>query len=328
MCNNKGSRIHFPATNRRFRGRVCSRDIQTGGQTELKTKKSKKKIAPWLFSGPALLAYTSVVIVPIICSLGFSFYDYSGVGKRVFNGINNYVRMFRDDTFLIAIKNNLLLMAGSTAIQMVLGLVLAILLSNIRKFTNVLRVAYFVPCIISSAAICQIFSKMFSIVPEGVIPALMRLGGMEQIAFLSDSKWALAIVIILDAYKYVSMHMIIFYSALMDVDESVVEAAIVDGCGWWKLHTKIKIPMIMNIIVMELVLLINGTLKAFDISYILTKGGPGTTTELVVTYMYKTSFGMAKFGVGSAMAVFLAVESLAAVGIVRYIGNKLQQRYT
>ena len=85
--------------------------------------------------------------------------------------------------------------------------------------------------------------------------------------------------------------------------------------------------MIMNIIIMELVLLINGTLKAFDISYILTKGGPGTTTELVATYMYKTSFGMAKFGVGSAMSVFLAVESLLAVGIVRYIGKKLQQKY-
>lgn len=290
-------------------------------------KAKKKQIAPWLFSGPALVVYILVVIIPIIYSLVFSFYDYSGVGNMTFNGINNYINMFRDGTFRVAIKNNLYLMAGSTTIQMLIGLGLAILLSNIRKFTNVLRVAYFVPCIISSAAICQIFSRMFSIVPEGVIPAMMRLVGLKQIAFLSETDWALLIVIMLDAFKFVGMHMLIFYSGLMDIDASVVEAAIVDGCGWWKLHTQIKIPMIMNIIIMELVLLINGTLKAFDISYILTKGGPGTTTELVATYMYKTSFGMAKFGVGSAMSVFLAVESLLAVGIVRYIGKKLQQKY-
>ena len=251
-------------------------------------KAKKKQIAPWLFSGPALVVYILVVIIPIIYSLAFSFYDYSGVGNMTFNGINNYINMFRDGTFRVAIKNNLYLMAGSTTIQMLIGLGLAILLSNIRKFTNVLRVAYFVPCIISSAAICQIFSRMFSIVPEGVIPAMMRLVGLKQIAFLSEADWALLIVIMLDAFKFVGMHMLIFYSGLMDIDASVVEAAIVDGCGWWKLHTQIKIPMIMNIIIMELVLLINGTLKAFDISYILTKGGPGTTTELVATYMYKT----------------------------------------
>ena len=121
--------------------------------------------------------------------------------------------------------------------------------------------------------------------------------------------------------------MIIFYTALMDIDESVVDAAIIDGCGLWKMYTKVKIPMIINIIVAELVILVNGTLKAFDVSYILTGGGPGTATELVATYMYKTAFTMTKYGQASAMAVFLAVESLLAVGIVRLVGNKLQQKY-
>ena len=293
-----------------------------------KFERIKKQAAPWLFSGPALLVYIFVVIVPVLYSLTYSFYDYNGIGEMTFNGLANYRDMFSDGTFRTAVRNNLLLMGGSTVIQMVLGLGLAILLSNIRRFANALRVAYFVPCIISSAAICQIFSRMFSIVPEGVIPALMRLIGLEPVAFLSDSHWALTVVILLDAFKYVGMHMLIFYSGLMDIDTSVVEAAIVDGCGWWKLHTKIKIPMIMNIVMMELVLLVNGTLKAFDISYILTKGGPGTTTELVATYMYKTSFGMTKYGLGSAMAVFLAAESLLAVELVRFIGGKLQKKYS
>ena len=144
-------------------------------------KKKKINYKPWLFLSPALFVYIVVVIAPIIYSLGFSFYNYSGIGKMTFAGLGNYKRMFCDSTFITAIKNNLLLMVGSTAIQMILGLGLAILLSNIRKFANALRVAYFIPCIISSAAICQIFSKMFSILPEGVIPAIMKMLGMTPI---------------------------------------------------------------------------------------------------------------------------------------------------
>lgn len=293
----------------------------------MKNPKLKKKIAPWMFLAPALLVYCAVVIFPIIQSIQFSFYNYSGIGEMKFIGLSNYQKMFSNSAFRKAIGNNIWLMLGGTTIQMVVGLGLAIILSNIRKFANTLRVVYFVPCIISSAAICQIFAKLFSITPEGVIPAIMKLLGMTPIAFLSSSKWALAIVIILDSYKFVGMHMIIFYTALMDIDGAVVEAAIIDGCGWWKMHTQVKIPMIMNIIIAELVILVNGTLKAFDVSYILTGGGPGTATELVSTYMYKTAFTMTKFGLGSSMAVFLAVESLIAVGIVRFVGNKLQEKY-
>lgn len=293
----------------------------------MKNPKLRRKISPWMFLAPALLVYCIVVIIPIIQSIQFSFYDYNGIGAMKFNGITNYLKIFKNSAFRKAIVNNICLMFIGTAIQMVVGLGLAIILSNIRKFANILRVVYFVPCIISSTAICQIFAKFFSVTPEGIVPAIMRLLGMTPIAFLSDSKWALIIVIILDSYKFVGMHMIIFYSALMDIDSAVVEAAIIDGCGWFKLHTKVKIPMIMNIVVAELVILVNGTLKAFDVSYILTGGGPGTATELVSTYMYKTAFTMMKFGEGSAMAVFLAIESLIAVGIVRYVGNKLQQKY-
>lgn len=313
----------FPATNLLIRGHNIL-ERRTG---KVKNPKLKKKIAPWMFLAPALLVYCAVVIFPIIQSIQFSFFNYSGIGEMKFNGITNYVKMFKNSAFRTAIRNNIWLMLGGTTIQMVVGLGLAIILSNIKKFANALRVIYFVPCIISSAAICQIFAKIFSITPEGVIPGLMRLFGMTPIAFLSEGEWALAIVIILDSYKFVGMHMIIFYTALMDIDAAVVEAAVIDGCGWWKMHTKVKIPMIMNIIVAELVILVNGTLKAFDVSYILTGGGPGTATELVSTYMYKTAFTMTKFGEGSAMAVFLAVESLVAVAIVRFVGNRLQKRY-
>lgn len=287
--------------------------------------KIKKKLEPWLFSAPALLVYIFIVIVPIIWSVAFSLFEYNGIGAMRFTGLENYMLMFRDPVFWESVRNNLFFMVVSTVVQMIVGLALAIILSNIKRGANILRVVYFIPCIISSMAISQIFQKLLSVQPEGVFAAVLNLFGMEPVALLSEPKWALLVVTLIDAYKFVGIYMIIFYSALKDIDESVVEAASIDGCSWWQLHTKIKIPMITNIVVMVAVLLVSGTLKGFDISYILTKGGPGTSSELVATYMYKTAFGSVKYGLASAMAVFMIVESLIAVFLVKRLGAMFQK---
>lgn len=287
--------------------------------------KIKKKLEPWFFSAPALLVYIFIVIVPIIWSVAFSLFEYNGIGAMHFTGLENYMLMFRDPVFWESVRNNLFFMVVSTVVQMIVGLALAIILSNIKRGANILRVVYFIPCIISSMAISQIFQKLLSVQPEGVFAAVLNLFGMEPVALLSEPKWALLVVTLIDAYKFVGIYMIIFYSALKDIDESVVEAASIDGCSWWQLHTKIKIPMITNILVMVAVLLVSGTLKGFDISYILTKGGPGTSSELVATYMYKTAFGSVKYGLASAMAVFMIVESLIAVFLVKRLGAMFQK---
>ena len=287
--------------------------------------KPKSRIEPWIFLLPALLAYLFVVIIPLIWSGGFSLFDYNGIGAMHFTGLKNYKIMFQDPVFWESVKNSLFFMAVSTIVQMIIGLILAIILSNIKRGANILRVIHFIPCIISSMAICQIFQKLLSVLPEGVLAAVMSQLGMQPIAVLSESKYALLVVTLIDAYKFVGIYMIIFYSALKDIDESVVEAAAIDGCTWLQLHTKIKIPMISNIIVMVAVLLVSGTLRGFDVSYILTAGGPGTASELVATYMYKTAFGSVKYGQASAMAVFLIVESLLAVFLVRRLGDRVQR---
>ena len=287
--------------------------------------RTKNKALPWLCLGPALLIYLFVVIIPIIWSVGFSLFDYNGIEAMTFSGIKNYTLMFQDKIFWQSVRNSLFFMTVSTAFQMMVGLGLAILLSNIKKGANFLRVIYFIPCIISTMAISQIFQKLLSVQPEGVLAAVMKLFEMEPVAILSEPDWALLAVTLIDAYKFVGIYMIIFFAALMDIDQSVVEAAALDGCSWWQLHTKIKIPMISNIVVMVAVLLVSGTLKGFDISYILTKGGPGTSSELVATYMYKTAFGSMKYGMASAMAVFLVAECLLAVFLVQKLGKKIQK---
>ena len=134
---------------------------------------------------------------------------------------------------------------------------------------------------------------------------------------LSDPHLALVIVTLVDAYKFCAIYMVIYYSALLAVDAEVLDAAAIDGANWWQQYVYVKFPLIKGVILVTVVMLISGTLKGFDVSYILTGGGPGAASELVSTYLYKTIFTSSNFGYGSAIAVFLAIECLVIVAIIR-----------
>ena len=287
--------------------------------------KPRTRIEPWLYLLPALMVYMFVVMVPVVWSLVYSLFDWKGIGAMKFAGLANYVRMFNDTKMITAIKNNLIYMALGTMVQVFMGLLMATLLSSITKGSNILRVLYFIPCIISSMAICKIFDKLLSVQPQGLIAAIVSALGGKPKALLSSPQHALYMVTLVDAYKFCGLYMVIFYSAFVALDHEIIEAAYIDGCTWWQQYIHIRLPMIKPIFFTVLVILVNGTLKSFDISYILTHGGPGNVSELVATYMYKISFNSVDFGYGSAISMFLLVESLIAVGIVRFIGNRSEK---
>ena len=287
--------------------------------------KPSYKLEPWMYLLPALLIYTFAVLVPVVWSLVYSFFDWNGIGAMEFAGLGNYQRLFRDVKMLTAIKNNFYFMSLGTVVQIIMGLLMATLLYNIRRGSNILRVLYFIPCIISSMAVCKIFEKLLSVQPQGLVAAIVEMMGGKPIAVLSSPKYALTAVTLIDAYKYMGLYMVIFYSAFMAIDHEVIEAAYIDGCTWWKQYIHVMLPMIKPVFFTVIVILVNGTLKGYDISAILTKGGPGSASELVSTYMYKISFGSTQFGYGSTIGLFLLVESLIAVGIVRFFGNRSEK---
>ena len=288
--------------------------------------KPRTKIEPWMFLLPALLVYTVMVIIPVVWSLGYSFFNWKGISEMKFTGFDNYVRMFTDRKMITSIQNNLVYMVIGTCVQVFMGLFMATLLSSIDRGSNILRVLYFIPCIISSMAICKIFNMLFSVQPEGLIAALVKLFGGKPKALLSDYNYALLMVTLVDAYKFCGLYMVIFYSAFMNIDHEVIEAAYIDGCTWWQQYWRIRLPMIKPIFFTVIVILVNGTLKSFDISFILTQGGPGVASELVATYMYKIAFNSSNFGYGSAISMFLLIESLIAVSIVRMCGRISERR--
>lgn len=281
----------------------------------------RSPIVPWLYVAPALVFFVLLAILPIIWTFVVSTMNWNGLSDMVFIGIGNYVSMFQDSVFRQAVLNNLFFSALGTTVQIVMGLAFAMLLLSIKSFRNFVKVAYFIPCIVSSVAISQIFVKLLSISPVGVINGLLGAVGLEalQQPFLSNPNLSLLIVTLVDAYKFAAIYMVIYYSAFVTIDHEILDAATIDGCNWWQQYVYVKFPLIKGVVLVTAVMLVSGTLKGFDVSYIMTGGGPGASSELVATYMYKTIFNASGFGYGSALGVFLTVECLVIVAIIRKV---------
>lgn len=286
--------------------------------------KKKYNIEPWLFVSPAFIVYALIVIIPIVWSTYYSLFDWTGIGRMKFVGLKNFQKQFTDTTFHSVILNNFAYTFINTIMQIVIGILLAILIMNIAKGKDLIKTLYFTPCIVSSIAICQVFEKLFSKEPLGVVNALLSGLGAEswQRAFTADPKLSLLVVSFVEFYKWSALYMIIYYSAFISISEDIIEASVIDGARGWQQYAYIRMPLIKNIVFITLVMIVNGTLKGFDVPYILTNGGPGYSSELVATYMYKQLFTQMNYGYGSSLAMFLVVECLIAVGIIGLLSPK------
>ncbi|OMF30756.1 sugar ABC transporter permease [Paenibacillus sp. FSL H8-0548] len=275
-----------------------------------------------VFLLPALLVYIFTVMLPIGWSSVYSFFHWDGISPMRFAGLDNYVKMFtQDDVFWQVFKNNIVFMVVNVLLQVSVGLFIAILLTQIKKGREIFQTLYFAPVVLSTVALVQIFQNVFSVNPVGMLNyalSWINLSFLDS-EWLSDPDRSLMITAVAEGYKFAAVYMVIFYSALISISEEVVEAAKMDGAFGWKLYRYIKLPMIKGIIFTCIVLVLNGSLKSFDIPYLLTYGGPGTSSELVATYMYKQAFSSMYYGYGSAIAVFIAIECCLLVVLVMKI---------
>jgi len=284
----------------------------------------KDKKAFLVFLLPGLLFYLLSVFYPIADSIRLSLMKWNGIGGPEFIGLRNYTKLFSDKIFYTAFFNNLIYLVIVVCMQLTIGFLFAVLLTYMKKGVTLIKTLYYVPCIITTIAVTQLFRSMYSTQPKGLINQMLEAVGMGNLAtsWLSNVKTALACVSIPEGWRYTGMYMVIFYAALVSLDSEVYEAAKVDGATEWQTLIKIKLPMIKPILLLTLTMVTTGALRGFDIPYILTNGGPGNVTELLSTYMYKKAFGANQFGYGSAVAVFIIVESMLVVFILQKLFNE------
>lgn len=270
-----------------------------------------------VFVLPTLILFCGIVLIPIFVSSYYSLLDWNGVGRGTFIGLDNYVEMFKDTRVLNSIKNSLLFAGASVFIQLPISLVLALILASNVKGEGFYRTVYFIPVLISTVVIAQLWSKIYN-ADYGLLNVLLQNIGLSNLAqdWLGQKDTALAASFIPTLWQYVGYHMLLMYAGAKSVSQDVLEAARMDGASRIRTAWSIMIPLMKPILKVSLVFSVIGAFKVFDLIYVLTGGGPFYTTEVPSTLMYATIFDTFRYGYGSAISVFIIVECLVCTILI------------
>jgi raffinose/stachyose/melibiose transport system permease protein len=276
-----------------------------------KVLSDKKAIC--IFILPAFVFFVAIVLLPIFTSAYYSLLDWDGIGTGKFIGFENYKTLFFDKSsnFWFAARNSLLYAFVSIVIQLPLSLLLALVLAAGVRHENFYRSVFFIPVIISSVVIGQLWMKIYN-TDYGLLNALLRAMHLDDWCktWLGDKKTVLGATFVPMLWQYVGYHMLLMYGAIKGISPEIFEAAKIDGAGPVKTAFKITIPLIKPMLRVCVTFSLIGSLKIFDLVYILTDGGPAGASEVPATLMYKTIFLRNRYGLGSAVAIFIVIECL------------------
>lgn len=272
-------------------------------------KSTKNRINVFLFLLPALLLFIGVLIAPLFLSAEYSFFDMKSYGPRTFVGLKNYKELFTSQSidFFGALKNAILLAIFSVFIQLPLSLGLALMLGKGIKGERVFLSVYFLPVLISTVIIGQLFIKIYN--PDyGILNVGLRALGFEklgQLQWLGKKELALGAVFVPTLWQYVGYHMLLMYAGVKSVSPELREAAMLDGATDGQINRYIIIPCIKPIIKVSVIFAITGSLKSYDLIHVLTDKGASHLVEVPSTLMINMLFTRNRFGMGSAIAVML-----------------------
>ncbi|MEH7503074.1 sugar ABC transporter permease [Neobacillus drentensis] len=252
--------------------------------------RAKNAVIGWSFVIFATVMIFLFYFYPMVQALILSF--QSGVGANLtFTGIDNYTRLFKDPTFLTTVKNTVIYLIIQVPVMILLALFLSVLLNNkTLKLKGFFRTAIFLPCVTSLVAYSVIFKYLFG--QDGIINIMLMKVSLisEPIQWLTDPFWAKIAIIVAITWRWTGYNMIFYLSALQNVDESIYEAARIDGASAVQQFFKITIPMLKPIILFTSITSTIGTLQLFDEVMNITKGGPGNATMTISQYIYNLSF--------------------------------------
>ncbi|MGN8644909.1 carbohydrate ABC transporter permease [Gracilibacillus sp. HCP3S3_G5_1] len=281
---------------------------------------------PWIIAVgviPALTIYLIFSIVPIFISFYYSFMSWNGFSEMQFIGLANFKEVFQDSVFWLSVRNNILVVLASVFGQIPIALALALLLNRKIKGAKFFRTIGFMPVVISTVVISITWRMIYNSEYGMINNFLEAIGlGFLQQNWLGDPTWAMIAVCITIIWQFVGLYFIIFLSALQTVPSEILEAAELDGASEWQKTRYVVIPSIWNIILISIVLCISGSLKTFDLIYVMTSGGPANSTEVMATYMYNKTFEGLRYGYGSAISVLIFVFSIGLILITTKLLRK------
>ena len=278
----------------------------------------------YLMIGLAVAFVTVFTLIPILVSLGLSFFSWDVITPPQFVGLKNFARLFSDGQVLSSFGVTVLLAIGIVVLQIGLGLLLAVLVNGRKhKWTKVFfRTTFYLPLLASTAAVSIFMGYLFD-AKFGFINYYLNELGMPSIPWLINPTTAQITMILVVVWQQVGFTFVLFVAALTSVPTDVTEAAAIDGAGPWRTLFRIKIPLISPTILFATVVAMINAMQLFDQPYIMTKGGPGTATTTATISIYQTGFQNLQFGYASAIAILLLVIILLVTGIQFLAARKL-----
>ena len=261
----------------------------------------KRKDAGWyaLFVLPVVTVFTIIVIIPFVIGVGYSFFSWDGlpVHEKKFVGFENYIRLFDDSRFLVSAGHTLVFTLIAVVLINVLGLVFALVVTSKLRTRNILRTMLFMPYLIGGLILGYIWKFILG---EG----LKMLGGSN---WLVDKKMALVALIIVATWQMAGYIMIIYITGIQGIPDDVLEAAAIDGAGFWQELIYIKLPLIMQSFTICLFMTLSNCFKIFDTNLSLTGGGPNNATEMFAMNIYNEIFKLNNYGYGQAKAILFLI---------------------
>ena len=272
----------------------------------------------------SMLFVTVFTFIPILASLGLSFFDWDVISPPTWAGLANYQRFFTDGPVLQSFGVTIVMAIAIVALQLSLGLFLAVLVnqrtSNFGR--TFFRTAFYLPLLASTAAVAIFMGYLFD-AKFGAINYYLGLLGMSGVPWLTSPFGAQVTIVLIVVWQQVGFTFVLFVSALMAVPTDVLEASSIDGAGPLRTLFRIKIPLISPTILFAAVIAFINAMQLFDQPFIMTKGGPGTATTTATISMYQTGFQNLQFGYSSAIAIILLLLILAITGIQFLASRKL-----
>ncbi len=279
-----------------------------------RTEPLRKTMEPYFWLGPSLVLFLVFLLYPIVFSGILSFYDWNGYSKDIFVkfvGLKNYIHLTKDPLVWKSLKNTIFLVITVVFVQNGLALFLAIVIfyGNF-KYDNLIRAIIFFPGVVSAIVIGLVFRKFLAI--DGAINQILKGIGLSNLAqaWLSNTSLNIWIVSLVLVWQWAGYNLIIFYAGLQSIDNSLLEAAFIDGASLTKAILTIVLPLLKPIILLSAMLNFIGGFRIYDMIWVMTRGGPNHSSEVLTTYMYYQSFqskGPSDMGYASTVAILLTV---------------------
>lgn len=266
-----------------------------------------------LLLAPTLIGLAVFNLLPSLTSLGLSMTEWNLLGTPAWVGGDNYRHLLADSRFLTALTNTLVYVVASVVLQVSLALAIAVGLNRTGPWQGLLRTTYYLPVVCSLVAVSIVWSWVFD-PASGPLNALLRALGLSPVAWLSDPTWAMPAVIAIGVWKSLGTDVVLVLAGLQAVSPSLLEAAAIDGAGSWRRFWSVTLPLITPTLFLVAVLTTINACQAFDSIYLLTRGGPGTSTLTLAYWLYESAFQYFNIGRATALAAVLAGVIAVLVG--------------